>query len=501
MVSKVDKSIYAEQNVPVKRPVLSKKEIKEQHLDLNDLAVIDSFELSKANYSSGMLKGLFFTAIAILIFFIPVTYEGKTDMVFGILYNFFIRILGDAGLWMVSLLVAATGILSVYGKYFAKSGRLSDYFREDSMVHPILYLLGGFFTMAFTLDKTTALSFPDVIVGPATGGTIVPAIVVAVFWIIVVSGVCMPFLLNYGFIDFIGSLMEPLMRPVWKVPGRAAVNAIASFVSSSSVGVLITSKLYRRGVYTEKEAVLVVTGFSAVSVGFAYMVIQTAGLEDRFLTVYFSSLVLTMVISAVIARIPPFNRKKDVYLDGRVQTDDDRRTQSVTGENVFKTGVDRMAKKAYTANPLPGEILSSLKDGMEVIPKVLGLLAAVGTSSLIIAEKTPFFNYLGKIFEPLLYLLRVPNVKEIAPSFPVGIAEMFLPVLLIKNNIDMIHPGARYMVVAVSIVQIIFFSETVVVMMATKLPLKLRELIIVFFERTVLGIIFAALFARLLGFM
>lgn len=108
-------------------------------------------------------------------------------------------------------------------------------------------------------------------------------------------------------------------------------------------------------------------------------------------------------------------------------------------------------------------------------------------------EAQDFWNYFQTVFQT--------NVKEIAPSFPVGIAEMFLPVLLIKNNVDMIHPGARYVVVAVSIVQIIFFSETVVVMMATKLPLKLRELIIVFIERTILGIIFASLFARILGFL
>lgn len=74
------------------------------------------------------------------------------------------------------------------------------------------------------------------------------------------------------------------------------------------------------------------------------------------------------------------------------------------------------------------------------------LLALLRTSSLIIAEKTPFFKYLGKVFEPL-HLLRIPNVQEIAPSFPVGIAEMLLPVLLI--NVDLIHPGARYIVVAV----------------------------------------------------
>ncbi len=483
------------------RPVLSKKEIRDQQLDLNDLSVIDSFSLSKTGYSQGLLKGAIFTAIAILIFFVPVTIDGKTDMVFGLFYSFFVNAMGDVGLWFITLLIAATGVLSVYGKYIAKSGRIHDYFKEDSLFHPLLYLMGGYFALAFTLDKTTPLVFPEIIVGAATGGTIIPGIAVSVFWIIVVSGVCMPFLLNYGFIDFIGSLMEPLMRPVWKVPGRAAVNAIASFVSSSSVGVLITSKLYRQGVYTVKEAVLVVTGFSAVSVGFAYMVIETAGLETDFLKVYFSSLLLTMIVSAIIARIPPFNKKPDTYIDGRPQTAEDLKSRSRTGENVIKTGIDRMAKKAYTANPLPMEMVSSIRDGLEVIPKVLGLLSAVGTASLIIAEKTPFFTYLGKAFEPLLHLLQVPNVKEIAPSFPVGIAEMFLPVLLIKNNIDMIHPAARYVVVAVSIVQIIFFSETIVVMMATKLPLKLRELIIVFIERTVLGIIFASLFARILGFM
>lgn len=143
-------------------------------------------------------------------------------------------------------------------------------------------------------------------------------------------------------------------------------------------------------------------------------------------------------------------------------------------------------------------MILSLKGGFEVIPKVLSLLSAVGVSALIIAENTPVFVILGKAFEPLLKLLNVPNPGMIAPSFPVGIAEMFLPVLLIKNNIALIAPGARYLVVAVSIVQIIFFAETVVVMMASKLPIKLWELVVVFFERTLLAIIFGSMFMHLI---
>lgn len=479
-----------------KLPTLSSKEIKEQNLDLNDLAVLDSFSLSKHDYTRGLIKSLVFSLIAIFIFFVPVTFNGKTDMVFGILYGKAMDITGNLGLWVVTLIVLGTGILSCYGKYIAKDGAIHDYFSGDSMVHPILYLLGGFFVLAYTLNATMGVYVPEIIVGSATGGTIVPAIVVAVFWIITVSAVTMPFLLNYGIVDFVGSLLESLMRPVWKVPGRAAVNAIASFVSSSSVGVLITSKLYRQGVYTEKEAVLVVTGFSAVSVGFAYMVIETAGLSDKFLLVYFSSLLLTLIVSAFIARIPPFSRKKNVYIDGRVQTKEDIANTKPAG-NLLTAGITRASKKALTAPSLGKEIIVSLKEGFEVLPKVLSLLAAVGVASLIIAETTPLFVILGKAFEPLLHLLRVPNVELIAPSFPVGIAEMFLPVLLIKNNIHLIDEGARYLVVAVSIVQIIFFAETIVVMMASKLPLKLWELVVVFIERTILAIILGSVFMHL----
>ena len=86
----------------------------------------------------------------------------------------------------------------------------------------------------------------------------------------------------------------------------------------------------------------------------------------------------------------------------------------------------------------------------------------------------------------------------IAPSLPVGIAEMFLPVLLIQDQVAVLSEAARYMVVTVSMVQIIFFSETIVVMMATKIPVTLKELVICFFERTILAIPFTAIVMHLL---
>ena len=143
-------------------------------------------------------------------------------------------------------------------------------------------------------------------------------------------------------------------------------------------------------------------------------------------------------------------------------------------------------------------IKASLIDGYLVFPKVLSLLTAIGITGLIVAEYTPFFNWMGALFVPLLQLLRIPNAVEIAPSFPIGIAEMFLPVLLIADKVEVLDIGARFMVAVVSMVQIIFFSETIVVMMATKLPIKLTELVICFIERTLIAIPIAAVFMHLM---
>ena len=468
--------------------------------NLNDNAVLDSLTLTKAQWNQGLVKAFFFTLIAVFIFFVPITFRGSTDVTFGIIYKNLKQASGTLGLLAGGTVIIANGILSVYGKYICKNKESPayKYYSEDSAVHPILYMFASVCTLAILLNNAVpSLWVPQFIVHPNIGGTVY-SIAMDVAWIILVSAIFMPFLLNYGIVDFIGSLMEPLMRPVFKVPGRSAVNAIASFVSSASVGVLITSKIYRKGIYTKKEAALIATGFSAVSVGFAYKVIETAALSDYFLPIYFISLFITLIISFFMARIPPLSRKEAVYLDGRVQTTEDIEKEKIPAGRILQTGAKRAVKKAATAPKLGGEIVTSMKDSLFVLPKVISLLTTAGIFAMIIATYTPAFNWIGKIFEPLLNMMAVPDAAAIAPSLPVGIAEMFLPVLLISDKVSVLAEGARYMVVTVSMVQIIFFSETIVVMMSTKIPVTLKELIICFFERTLLAIPISALFMHLL---
>ena len=110
-----------------------------------------------------------------------------------------------------------------------KESSIHKYYAEDSKIHPLLYMFGSICTIILLLHYTIpgfGLNLLSVRILET-----VYSIAMDVAWIIPVSAIFMPFLLNYGIVDFIGSLMEPLMRPVLKIPGRSAVNAIASFVS------------------------------------------------------------------------------------------------------------------------------------------------------------------------------------------------------------------------------------------------------------------------------
>lgn len=453
-------------------------------IDPNDPADLDRISLNPQSYRIGLIKTLIISLFAVFIFFWPIENNGSVDVPFGYIYKFLLNRSGIFALYAVAAVILGNAVFSVVGIYFSKKGsRLYDYYEHDSKLHPIFYVLGAVFMVLFTLDTQVAsFTGPALIVGSDTGGVVIPAIVLGVAFIIPVGAICMPLLLNYGGIDFIGALMEPFMRPVFKVPGKSAVDALASFVSSSSMAVIITSRLYHAKVYTKREAATICTSFSAVSVGFAVLVIQTAGLGAYFLQTYLFALVVSFAISLIVVRIPPLSRKPNVYIDGTEQVLDEKNARFHIG--LFHRGVERAAKRAYLARPLLTEIYDSLKSSFIIIPKVLSLLTAVGILGLIVAEHTMFFNYIGMIFVPFLKLLAVPNIADVAPALPVGIAEMFLPVLMIADKVTTMSVEARFFVTVVSLVQIIFFSETIVVMLATRLPVKLPELVLLFFIRT-----------------
>lgn len=462
-------------------------------------AELDDIKLDSKSKVKGILLFLICSAIGIVVFFCSIhKADGSSETVFSFLYNSFLNLFGNYIYWILSVLIAGNFVLHVYCKYINKGKRrniLLDVYENDTVVHTCLFGLGFVYVFVYTLWFTLGVNAPEIIVSDSTGGNVIPPICKGVFGIIIIGAIFMPFLLNYGVLEIVGAILEPLMRPLFKVPGKAALDATASFVSSSSLGVLITNRLWKNLVYTEKEMVAIMTGFSAVSIGFAGLVIETAGCGEHFAKIYFISFIMVFLLQMVMVRIPPICRKSNLFFNGREQTDEERKGEVRYNAQTIPRGCNRAVKRAAISRGVHKDIGLSLKDSVVIMPQVLTMISGVGVSAMIVAEYTPIFTWLGYIFQPFLMLCQVPDAAAIAPSMPVGIAEMFLPVLVMNGTAATVAISfkARVFVCLVSMVQIIFFSETATVMLATKSPIKFWELLVCFLERTIVAIPLAAL--------
>lgn len=475
------------------------KESTNKNLTVQEL---DGIKLNSWQYLKGILSFILFSGIAIFVFFVNVTIGDESNIVFVWIFNFFVNILGNFGLWLILFIMIVNMALHVWAKYIYKgdkTSKLYQFYKGENFIYTILYAVGIFYMSVFTFNVTFVDFYgPNIFVGNHTGGTVISHIVLPVGWIILVGAVFMPFLVNFGLLEFFGTLLDPLMRPIFKLPGKASLNAITSMFTAATLAVLITSKLYKQNVYTARETVILATSFCTVSIGFTHLVVATAGMSHMFVQIYTTVLVVCFILVAIMIRIPPLSRKSTAYYNGIEQTEEEVKADAKFTSKTINKSVDRALKRAYTAkNPLK-EVIVNCVDAAKIIPQVTTLISAVGISALILAEYTPIFQWLGVIFIPIISLLQIPDAALIAPSLPVGLAEMFLPVLLIASNVDIISEQARFFITTVSLVQIIFFAETASVMIAAKVPISVKELVICFFQRTLIAMPLVAIATHIL---
>ena len=125
----------------------------------------------------------------------------------------------------------------------------------------------------------------------------------------------------------------------------------------------------------------------------------------------------------------------------------------------------------------------------------LPVILAMGTIALIIAEFTPIFRVLGIPFTYVYQLLQIPEAELASQTVIVGFADMFLP-SVIASSIE--SDITRFVVAATSVTQLIYMSEIGSIIMGSKIPVSVKDLFIIFLERTIVTLPVIAIFAHLL---
>lgn len=337
---------------------------------------------------------------------------------------------------------------------------------------------------------------PESFISDDTAGVLITpdgGLVTLMFTLFLFAGLLLPLLTDFGLLEFFGSMMVKIMRPVFKIPGRAAIDCLASWVGDGTIGVLLTAKQYEDKYYTGREAAVIATTFSVVSITFCLVVLQTINLSDYFLEFYGSVILVGLLLAFIMPRIFPLRGKADTLIDGSKLPDN---FEDVPEHfNSFTFGLHNALSKAESNKNLAKVISGGFKNVLEMWFAVTPVIMAFGTIALVLAEFTRFFEILGMPFEPILALLQIPEAGEAAQTMIVGFADMLLPSILgsgIESDLT------RFFIATVSVTQLIYMSEVGGLILGTKLPIKLWDLFVIFLIRTIISIPIVAVIAHIL---
>lgn len=301
--------------------------------------------------------------------------------------------------------------------------------------------------------------------------------------IVPIGALMLSFLLGFGLLEMIGVLMQPVMKPLFKTSGKSAIDAVASFVGSYSVGLLITDRVYQQGAYSAKEAVIIATGFSTVSTAFMVIVAKTLELMPFWSMYFWSCLFITFLVTAITARLPPISR----YDDNKSMPDNDELTAKR-----LHIAIDTGIHTAKNAPSLTILLWQNLKDGIDMASAIVSSIIAIGLIGLLLEKYTPIFDILGVFLYPFTLIGGLDEPMMAAKGMSSGLAEMFLPALLLAKT-DVL---TRYVTAVVSVSGIIFFSAMIPCVLATKIPLSVGKMVMVWFIRVALSIMLAGWFGQ-----
>lgn len=435
------------------------------------------------------LRFLIPSMIGAFLFVTPINQGGNLTIPIAVFANVLLDMMGDASTVIICGLISISAITTLVHKFvgikFIKNNP-----KLDNLFSPSPFWFGVRMTgFVFAIMFLTGFG-PEIIMSGATGGTVIYDLMPILVCVFLLAGLLLSLLLNYGLLDFFGALLIKLMRPVFNLPGRSALDCVASWLGDGSIGVLLTSKQYEDGFYSKREATVIATTFSAVSITFSLVVISEVGLEHMFLPFYGVVSLAGIVAAIIVPKLPPLSKVPDTYY-----TEKSHREDIPEGKTAFQYAMELALDKAEKAPSVKEFLAEGLGNVVEMWFGTLPVILAMGTIALIIAEYTPVFKILGMPFIPIYNLLGVPEAAAASQTVIVGFADMFLPSVIASGFASEM---TKFVVAATSVTQLIYMSEIGSIIMGSKIPVSLKDLFIIYIERTLVTLPVIAVFAHFL---
>jgi len=198
-------------------------------------------------------------------------------------------------------------------------------------------------------------------------------------------------------------------------------------------------------------------------------------LQKLWLTV-----IVTFLVTAITARIYPIRNKSDAYFEnqeGDIEKD--------IPKDKFKVAFNEGMEVCANSGSILENVIINLKDGVMLAFNIGPSLMAVGTLGIVLANHTPIFDWIGYLVYPFTLISGFEEPLLTAKALALGIAEMFLPAVLVTK----LSFEVKMLVAITCVSEVLFFSASIPCMMATDIPISFKDYLIIWFERVVLSIL------------
>jgi len=454
---------------------------------------MNSNKKSQGIKTSHLLKFIIGSVVGLFLFLVPIPREAAFNIPLGIAIDWLGGVLSLENFNIATILAYIFITVSLLGTilaYTVKPGFImnNDKLRDIFKAHPVYVVCR---ILAFVFVTMVYFDFgPEFIIHGDVGGLMLFVLITGLVPIFLILSFLIPVLTDFGLMEFIGVLIKKALRFLFTLPGRASIDLAASWFGSSAVSVIITRNQHEKGFYTGREAAAIAVNFSFVSLPFSFVVARTMGIEMYFLPWYLIVCFTCIIIAMITPRIWPLKSLPDSYMeDVGKQIDEDEEA----GESRFKKALVNASERAGKTKA-SDVVTGGLKCYLDVFMDLFPVIMAFGTIGLIVAEMTPLFDWIAMPMQLLLGVLRVPGAADYASATLIGFADMFLPAIILGTSAPL---ETRFIIGALSIVQIIYMAETGILILKSNIPLGFGKLLLMFFIRTIIGLPIIVLLTRI----
>jgi nucleoside recognition membrane protein YjiH len=436
-------------------------------------------------------------ALGVAFFVLPVPWEGAVTVPFDIFVTYIEEGAAQYVLGLAWLMICGAAVMTS----IAESHRRGLYQFDDGITNRFNLQVWEtntafwFLRLAGTVLATAYLFGigPTLIQNPGVSGVIWETLILSVVIIIPLGSIFVNMLIECGALEFVGTLARPVMKPLFGLPGRSALDSAASWAGSFAIGFYVTRTVFDRGGYNKREVFIICSCFGTASIGTIGVFAAAFELLHLFPIILLAYLIAIVATAIITIRIPPLSRIPEEYIsEPNIEPD-------LTGSvgDYFRLGIsEAMAESKGTSSLRAG--WKGLVDGIVLTASLIGTVVAIGTLVLVTYENTQLFQLISSPLVPVIELLGIPDADVVAAALILGFADVFIGALAAVG----IAPTAQFFVILVVSGQILFLAASGPMMMDMfdDVPVRLRDITAIFIVRTLVLIPIGAALTHIVSF-